>query len=380
MKIEINPVTYSMASQIRNRQLATKASQDNLRGSIVEYWESDKFKDVSGEGYAKSLLESLSKYETDTVGINDVVSQEDPSLVGYPIRYNKTHLQIQMAREWVEKRGEGILSDIKNGRFYNCLGNDLPWEELPMQGAPNNENFWGNENSSVSTVLLYSINHNAHSDCRFDTTKLRSTATFYPFYDAEYRLEVPEDYPFATNTGFVLFGDFQFGGHRYFSNEHPGIGQNAFAPEDCSSAVGKATELTESQVVAVNTTKIKEAYQTQSNEYGYTAITDSYEGRLNMELIEEGDVFAFGGHCGVVATKLDKSSGEIVSLEFTRDIDCPEGKMLGGGTRIHNLLEMSKVPNKPLYILRSSVEKGKEEASLPDILAKIDEEYYTMVL
>ena len=35
MKIEINnPVTHSMVSQIRNKQLATKISQDKLRDSI----------------------------------------------------------------------------------------------------------------------------------------------------------------------------------------------------------------------------------------------------------------------------------------------------------------------------------------------------------
>ena len=259
MKIEINnPVTHSMVSQIRNKQLATKTSQDNLRDSIVKYWESDKFKDISGSKYAKSVLESLESYKTDTVKIDNVVHNADVNSVGYPIKLNKTCLQVQMAKDWVETRQEGILSDIKNGRLYNCLSNDILPDALPMQEAPNNESFWGNENSSVSTVLLYSINHGIYPDYRFDTTELRSTATFYPFYNAGYRLELPEGYPFASNDGLVLFGDFQFGGHRYFSHKpHP----NIFAPEDCSSAVAKATGLREEQIVEINTTKIKEAYQ-----------------------------------------------------------------------------------------------------------------------
>ena len=115
------------------------------------------------------------------------MSEEDPGLVGYPIRCNKTHQQIQMAKGWVEKRQEEIFTDIEKGRLYHYFSNEISPTELPMQGARNNESFWGNENSSVSTVLLYSINQSTHSDYRFDTTQLRSTATFYPFYNAEYR-------------------------------------------------------------------------------------------------------------------------------------------------------------------------------------------------
>ena len=304
------------------------------------------------------------------------MSEEDPGLVGYPIRCNKTHQQIQMAKGWVEKRQEEIFTDIEKGRLYHYFSNEISPTELPMQSARNNESFWGNENSSVSTVLLCSINQSTHSDYRFDTTQLRSTATFYPFYNAGYRLELPEDYPFASNDGLVLFGDFQFGGHRYFSHKpHPNIGQSIFAPEDCSSAVAKATGLREEQIVEINTTKIKEAYQTQNNEYGYTAITDSStKGSLRLDLIEEGDIFVFGNHCEIVATK-PGNSGYILSLEFTRDIDCPEGKRLGGGTRIYNLLELSEIPDKPLYILRSSVEKGREGNSLSRALHRIDREY-----
>jgi hypothetical protein len=197
-------------------------------------------------------------------------------------------------------------------------------------------------------------------------------ATFYPFVKSDYAIKDMTNNPFIFEKGMVLFGDYQFGVHGYFSNEHPNLGQRLFSPEDCSSAVGKANNLTEKQVVGINTSALKAAYTNPTNEYGYKAITSSsLEEKLDYELIELGDTYVRGGHTAIISGK--DNFGNIQTLEFNRDIDIAKDKRLGGGAYEYNLSDM---PTAAVYILRGSEPPLKEACSLSDLLAQVDRNYY----
>ena len=193
--------------------------------------------------------------------------------------------------------------------------------------APNNSAFWGNENPSVSSVLLYSITSTL--EVSINPEDMMGADTFYPFFKQGPTISGIESNPFVFKNGLVLFGDYQFGGHRYFSNEYPNLGQRLFSPEDCSSAVGKANHLTERQIVGINTTALRAAYTDPANEYGYKAVTSSFSGeQLHYELIEPGDTYVRGGHTAIISGK--DNLGNIQTLEFNRDIDIATDKRLGG--------------------------------------------------
>ncbi len=50
----------------------------------------------------------------------------------------------------------------------------------------------------------------------------------------------------------LLFGDYQFGGHRYFGQ------QDRFAAEDCSSVIGKAIKVGDEELKQFTTRYIRE--------------------------------------------------------------------------------------------------------------------------
>ena len=197
-------------------------------------------------------------------------------------------------------------------------------------------------------------------------------ATFYPFYAADYNIDNIPSNPFIFKNGMVLFGDYQFGAHRYFSNEHPNLGQLLFSPEDCSTAIGKATDLKEYQIVGINTSEIRKAYSGH-NEYGYKAITSSFSGeQLSLGTISPGDIYVRGGHTAIVSG--NDNRGNIQTLDFTRDIDIEVNKRLGGGTYQYDLVELSK-GEIPIYILRSDLAPLKESISSSELISRIDSNY-----
>lgn len=169
----------------------------------------------------------------------------------------------------------------------------------------------------------------------------------------------------------LLFGDYQFGGHRYFSKSEHKLGQKVFGPEDCSSAVGKALGLKEDQIVGIWTGALRESYSNPDNEYGLKPVTTSNEGQqINIDAIQAGDIFVRGGHTAVIYNK--DQEGNIFTLDFNRDLERESGKMLGGGTYQYNLLSASA---NSIYILRPSVKPLHESSSMKDIISKIDNNF-----
>lgn len=261
------------------------------------------------------------------------------------------------------KKGEKLKNDIINGELYNELSNDLA-NTLPTLKAPNNEKFWGNENPSVSTILLTSI----AAIYKIKNINLTGAATFYPFFSDKLKLLNTENYPFASEEKVILFGDYQYGGHRYFSNKHPNLGQKLFAPEDCSSAIGKATNLTTQQVLSINTSKLIKAYFNDNNDFGYMPVTSTNKKEINLNKIEPGDIYVKEGHTAIIASKPD--THKIVEcFEFNRNLDIKEHKFSGGGSCKYQLLDK---PTKDIYILRSKASELKESCPLSEFINQID--------
>lgn len=360
--------TAHMVAQIRSRQLATKSSQDSLQKAILIRL--SELQDVSGEELIQSILANLFNWQELILNTNVALKQTSVESIGYPIKFNKTLLQLEMVSKWVESKGVDLIGDLEKAILYNNLSNDSGIDKLPLLQSDNMSNFWGNENSSVSTVLLYSVAKTVNIEV--DYNSLAGAATFYPFFSDNFYLDIASNQnPFVFQNGMVLFGDYQFGAHRYFSNEPPGLGQRLFSPEDCSTAVGKATGLSERQIVGINTTLLRGVYG-QENEYGYKSVTSSLTDKLELGKIKPGDIYVRGGHTAIVSALGEE--GSIKTLEFNRDIDIEVGKRLGGGSYQYDLIELSKT-EPPIYILRSSLKPLKESCSLPELVGGVDSKY-----
>jgi len=127
-----------------------------------------------------------------------------------------------MALSWIEQREVSLITDLEQRILYNSLSNVNGIDQLPALQSPSKTTFWGNENPSVSTVLLYSVASSL--GVSVEPKALMGAATFYPFFKSDYAIKDISNNPFIFEKGVVLFGDYQFGGHRYFSNEHPHLG------------------------------------------------------------------------------------------------------------------------------------------------------------
>ncbi len=359
--------TRNMSLQIRLKQLATKSSQDKLREAIVKSLEETE---CSGEELIKILSDNISNSLELIKSLNASFSpKEQLENIGYPIKFNKTALQLKMALDWIEQREIGIINDLTQNNLYNNLSNDIDPSSLPILQSPNNTSFWGNENSSVSSVLLYSIASTL--GVPIEHKNLVGAATFYPFFKEGYTVNGIKNNPFVFEDGMLLFGDYQFGGHRYFSN-YPNLSSSILRPEDCSSSVGKAHSFSDELIKGINTTSLRNAYTDPANIYGCTPVTSSSsDQQLLYDLIEPGDIYLRGGHTAIIAEK--NNSGVIKALEFNRDIDVDTNKRLGGGTYEYNLTDMS---TNPVYILRVSEAILKEACHLSYLLETIDNKYY----
>lgn len=370
MPVTINTEsTARMTAMIRARQLAQKAAQDSLVTILANnYYITEE--DSSGENLTKKINDGLESFYAKGLTIHESLldSQEEYKSqgknfveeVGYPILFSKTHLQLSMAKAWTSGQGDDLLHNLSNGRFYHNLGNDVARDTLPVLASSNSDSFWGNENASVTSVLLASIASILNPE---SSLSLTGAATFYTFYNEAFTIQSDESYPFASRNGMRLFGDYQFGAHRYFSKPYPEIGQQLFAGEDCSSAVAKATGLTEAQVVGIYTGSIKDAYINPDNTFGYKAVND-------IAKVQAGDIYLRGGHTAIIS---ETTGSEIDTLAFNRDIDCAEGKQLGGGSYKYNLNDSTE--EKPIFVLRSSQEPLHESSSLTDFLSIVDTKY-----
>lgn len=360
-------VVAHMIAQTRAKQLATKDTQDIIVNSIIEMRE--EYPDISDKELVHRLSQNIIKDYQISIKTYAYLQAQDLNTVGYPIKSSKTHLQLSMAKDWIEEQDENLITQVVKGKFYHNLSNTILTDSLPMLQSPSNSNYWGNENPSVSSVLLWEI-----LNClRVDPTHSTGAATFFLFLDKTYKL--PDDmlYNFAMSHGMTLFGDYQYGAHRNFKE------QLIFGPEDCSSAVGKATYLTTNQIKNISTSSIQQAYSNPDNEYKYKAVTllsgDIQENQLR--LIKEGDIYLVKGHTAIVATKPDNKS-EVTTIQFNRNIDSLENKILGGGTYDYNLCDKAHTVENGIYILRPNVESLHESYSLTELLHHIDEKYSTI--
>ncbi|KAJ6644876.1 hypothetical protein Bhyg_00071 [Pseudolycoriella hygida] len=365
-----------IAAQVRAKQLATKDTQDKLQQIVVQYHEDHP--DVSDKELARQFLQHISAdYET-SVSISNYLRAQDVNQVGFPIKISKTHVQLNMAKGWIEEQEENLVSQIIAGKFYHKLSNEIPSAELPALRSPSATQYWGNENPSVSSALLFDI----VAGCNGKRDNLTGAATFFPFLNSSYEFPdsiVPASYPFATKKGMTLFGDYQFGAHRYFPE------QLVFGPEDCSTAVGKATYLDVEKIRTINTSEMQNAYDASmasgmpDSNYHYKAIThlkgDVKDSQLR--LIQEGDIYLVKGHTALIATKPD-NMGNITTIQFSRDIDSAGSKVLGGGTYDYDLRKGATGMKDGIYILRpADMEPLHESCPLTELLSLIGTNYAT---
>jgi len=360
-----------MIAQIRAKQLAIRDSQYEVQKSIVA-WEEHQ-NDINIQDAQKKIIDDLEKFYNTSKSINNYLKKQNVKVedIGFPIKYNKTDLQLKMAYEYAKEKKDNLIEQIKNGKFYHGLSNSVNSEELPILQSNNKTSYWGNENSSVSSALLAVTNISLGNT----DVNMPGAATFYPFYNPEYTLPeglLSQDYFPNANKNILLFGDYQFGGARYLKH------QSVFSPEDCSSAIGKATGLTTEQVKSISTREIRENY----SKYGYKLITTLNNiNQKQLELINPGDIYLCKTHTAIIATKPDNFSN-ITTLQFARDIDRENNKILGGGLYDYNLIEnLKKDALNPIHILRAkNLEPLHEEISLQGFLNKIDEKYDELAL
>lgn len=119
-----------MVAHIRAKQLATKYSQDQAQEIIVEYCE--QHPDISYAKLARLFIDNLETYKDISLSINDYLRDQDLGDIGYPIKFNKTYLQLNMAKQWAEHQGEELISQIKSGQFYHKLTNTIDHDKLPL--------------------------------------------------------------------------------------------------------------------------------------------------------------------------------------------------------------------------------------------------------
>lgn len=356
-----------MIAQVRVRQLAIKDSQNILQKKIVALWKENK--ESSGEKFTSCFQEKLQEMYTSSIDINHSLEKSSIDKIGYPIKNNKTPLQLEMAYQWSQEKNDNLMGHIEQNKLYHDLANTVD-VELPRLQSPSKTIFWGNENPSVSSILLAGLG----SIMGLQQEKMAGAALLYPLYDTTYILRnIPVSYPFASEKKMWLFGDYQFGGQRYLKSK-----KSLFGPLDCSEAVANSTHLSDEQQLTFSTRDIRNAFFKKDNEYKYIPITSTYKESLNPDLIQSGDIYLFKGHTAII-TNID-TNGRIATIEFSRDIDRDSGKILGGGSYSYNLIEKAKYLDSgsfnQIYILRDSHPPLKESYPYPDLINKIDSVYY----
>lgn len=371
MRVNMTSVTSRshahMIAQVRVRQLATRDSQNIVQQKIVALWENKN--EFSGEKFAKTLQTQLEEMYVSSTYINDSLQKSSLYQIGYPIKNNKTSLQLKMAQQWSQEKEDNLLESIEKAKLYHNLSNEIDGE-LPHLQSPSETIFWGNENPSVSSISLFAVGY----VMGLQQNSMPGAALQYPFYDTSYSLhDIPVTYPFADEKNMWLFGDYQFGGQRYLQAR-----KSIFGPQDCSEAVANSTHLREDQQMNFSTVDIRDAFFTRDNEYGYIPVTSTYNESLKLELIQSGDIYLTKGHTAII-TDIN-SKGEIETIEFSRNIDRPTEKILGGGRYSYNLIEKAKSTGvdsvSQIYILRDMHSSLKESSSCSDLIHKIDSTYF----
>ena len=363
------PVAH-MIAQVRSKQLSIKDTQNILLGQIKKKLE-EKLQDNNGEAVVQLIINGLEDHRNTSQKINDYLNTFTLDQIGFPIKWNKTYVQLSMALDWIQSQKDMVITNLQQDKLYHNISNVCPVDTLPVLKSPSDSVFWGNENPSVSTAMLISIATTL--GIKLDPINMPAAATVYHFHDHNFQLPdnlVPPSYPFASQRTMLLIGDYQYGGQRRRSDSN---NQLLLGPEDCSSAVGKATGCTTVQVNNLTTNEIIKVYNHKNNKYNYDSVTHLIKGKINdkqLTLIQPGDIYVVKGHTAIIASKPDHK-GNVITLQFTRDIDTNNGKQSGGGVFPYNLCAPT---SEDTYFLRKGL-PWKESSSLTDFLRKTQEKY-----
>ncbi|EGC34025.1 hypothetical protein DICPUDRAFT_80200 [Dictyostelium purpureum] len=368
-----NKQVAHMVAQIRGKQLACEQSQNAMKDNIIIYFEINK-------DYLR-LNKELTKYfrnhfkEFVIIGnrITEFLSSEPISDVGYPNQKNKTHQQLILANEWINKYSAfEIIDQIRNGIFFNGLSNSTSNIMLPELESDCENEYWGNENPSVTPLLLYAINKIMGYPCN-DDQFLVGCGKRVLFLKKDYLLPDhiltdTSNYPFADKKSMILFGSYQFGGQRRFSAQY------IFGPEDCSSSLSKALFLNSNQVAHFCTPQILNAFENPDNQYKFKKVIELCGNTLleSVNSVEPGDIFLTTNHTGLFLTKpnFGVAQNSAYTIEFKRNLDSEFGKCEGGGFRIINLNDGTRY-----YILRPNIGPLKQIVSLKKLIEIIDSNY-----
>ena len=111
-----------MTVQIRAKQFATTKSQDYIQSEIIKHNENNL--DASGDESSRTL----SSFMSDNIKVVREFQESDHATakLGYPTKFSKTLVQLEMASVYAEEKGDSIIYDLAKGSFYNGLTNKIP--------------------------------------------------------------------------------------------------------------------------------------------------------------------------------------------------------------------------------------------------------------
>lgn len=355
--------------------LATCKAQNYLKNLIIKELQNQP--DLSEKDMIQNWCNNLASAKEVTQKYSESLKQlSDPKErgeIGFPILSSKTHFQLEMVEKYVTeaiKNDRDLISDIQNGIFYNKLKNSInDHSKLPLLSNKSEATqFYGTEAAGNSTVLLYSL---AHSIGVTPETKITQGAATYYNYNGNYTLSKQfEVAPYFSENGAILFGTYQFGGHKQVKDEL------VFGPEDCSSFVGLVTGLSKAQIKGIYTGGIKGCFDNPANEYKYTPVAKfNQANKVDIKLIKPSDIMVIGGHVAIVDSATEQQT--LQGLEFNRDLE--GSKMEGAGKRHYDLGSLVD-QGKEIYILRPEQELVDGPTPSEEQLFYIAEEYYVSEL
>ncbi|WP_231555847.1 hypothetical protein [Rickettsia hoogstraalii] len=120
-----------MVAQIRAKQLAIRDVQNKEQDAIVKAWEENGI-DKSGEITGKEIIQALEDFYNKSKSVNDYLKKQDVNDIDYPIKFNKTDLQLKMALGYAKQQEDNLIDQIIKGKFYSGLSNEINSNELPV--------------------------------------------------------------------------------------------------------------------------------------------------------------------------------------------------------------------------------------------------------
>ena len=393
----VSPTIAHMVTQIRLKQLSTQVSQ-NTRLAAIRTWLT-QHPEVDDAHFIQKIGSYLEKWITESSQIDDYLdkAQEDRNKdeekfiaegkseieiinelgkppLGWAIRCRKTTYLLEMVKPYISEAG--LRNRVESGKLINGLCNEIT-TELPTLGSCNDQAYWGNGNHVLVSVILDLI-YATWCAAGKKLVAMAGASTFYPFEDEIFRLPVEvvsADYPFASECGMLLYGEYQYGGHSYFKDRW------LLKPEDCSSSVGKAIGLSHAQVEYIATKdmiaayKEKEGAKNLASYYHCNKVTAFPQGEpidtAQLKSIEPGDALLMDGHIAVVAEN-PNDNFRLTMLEFVQGLKSSP-RVFGGGSSTYDLQE--KVKQRALFFLRPITKPLSQPLTTAQLLNTIDSRF-----